>query len=41
MADENVKEWTPVCVASTRRHNGESTDQDKDLGYFKSAEWYV
>ncbi|KAJ5200731.1 hypothetical protein N7491_008462 [Penicillium cf. griseofulvum] len=67
MADENVKEWTPICVASTR-HNGrelspinstrlsptslsrvqsqpaaissdKSTDQDKDLGYFKSAEW--
>ena len=23
MADENAKEWTPVCVASTRRHERE------------------
>lgn len=68
MADQNGKEWAPVCVASTRRQNGrelspvnpsrlsstssltvqsepgatshdETTGQDADLSYFKSAEW--
>ncbi|OQE44422.1 hypothetical protein PENCOP_c002G08093 [Penicillium coprophilum] len=37
MADENVKEWTPVCVASTRRHKRDLSINSSQLSSVSSS----
>lgn len=47
MAEEETSSWKPICVASTEGDGDHSPGlearrpDEKDLNYFKSAEWLV